>query len=102
MWENPLKQTVEHVLIDVSAVCPINSLPGCLHSVGNPKEQGRGSLSTWMGIGWMGRLAVDVLDTGPTGRVQEAGGGVRLTRVPGEEPEGGTITKPAIFQTHLH
>lgn len=55
-----------------------------------------------MGIGWMGRPAVGVLDTGATGEVQETGGGVRPTRVPGEEPVGGAITKPVIFHTHLH
>lgn len=31
------------MLVDVSTVCVVNTLPGCLRSAGNPKEQGRGS-----------------------------------------------------------
>lgn len=100
--ENPLKQTVEHVVGDVSTVWLINTLSGCLLSAGNPKEQHQAALSTCMGIGWMGRPVAGALDTGPSGRVQEAGGGVRSMRVPGEEPVGGTITKPAMFRNHLH
>lgn len=34
---------MEHVLVDVSTVCVVNTLPGCLRSAGNPKERGRGS-----------------------------------------------------------
>lgn len=58
--------------------------------------------STWIGMGWIGRPARVVLQAGPTGRVQEAGGRTRPTRLPGEAPVGGTVNIPEIFQTGVN
>lgn len=51
---------------------------------------------------WIGRPARVVVQAGPTGRVQEAGGRTRPTRVPGEAPVGGAVNKPEIFRTGVN